>query len=109
MRNALSMADSLDAMIKDRQLLKLLIEKQGALADKDVQLISSLKENARLADILIETLRGQVTNLEKQNGNEKKIETDQRKIIRHKNWVIIKKTLISATVIGGLILLFIKK
>ena len=109
MRNALQSNDSLRVMIRERDSLLALKVKYETLEVKDSLLIATLDKNIKLSDRLIQNLEAQISNSEKQSSNKDLIVLNLEKIIRRKNWLIVKITGISVSIIGTLTYLLIKK
>lgn len=105
LRHALQVSDSLKIMTGERDALLALKKKYEELEVKDSALISSLDENIRLANKLIDNLEKQVANSERQTGNEKEINLNLQSIIKKKNRTIIKIIAASVTIITTLLLL----
>ena len=109
MTNALRASDSLATMLKERDSLYKAIGKYEALAVKDSVVLDVMKENQRLYNLLITDLKDRIKLYEQKDANHEQIDKNNRTIIRKKNWVIFKKTILPVIATAGAILLFRKK
>lgn len=109
LRNSLQAKDSLDLLVREKQLWLQLKADYEKLAGKDSIIINLFDRNIELSNNLISNLRSQNEKQEKISFNNELIIKEKDAVIRRKNRAILKLSGITVTLGGTILYLLLKK